>query len=38
LALLWSAIFLKQLEKLTARAFLGALGTVLGTLLVVMVK
>jgi uncharacterized membrane protein len=38
LALLWSAIFLKQLEKLTARVLLGALVTVLGTLLVVTVK
>lgn len=38
LALIWSAIFLKQLEKLTRRVVFGALVTVLGTLLVVTAK
>jgi drug/metabolite transporter (DMT)-like permease len=38
LALIWSAIFLKQLEKLTGRVVFGALVAVLGTLLVVTAK
>jgi drug/metabolite transporter (DMT)-like permease len=38
LTLIWAAIFLRQLEKLTAQVIVGALVTVLGTVLVVTAK
>jgi uncharacterized membrane protein len=38
LSLLWTGIFLKELERLSARIVLGALVTVTGTVLVATVK
>jgi drug/metabolite transporter (DMT)-like permease len=38
LTILWTGIFLRQIERLTGRIILGALVTVAGTVLVVTVK
>ena len=38
LTLLWTSIFLRQIEKLSGRIILGALVTVTGTVLVVTAK
>jgi uncharacterized membrane protein len=38
LTILWASIFLKQIETLSARVVLGVLVTVIGTVLVVLVK